>query len=126
MFTYCAVGDGVEGAPFFQWDGLESEIKFGRVVTSSEGESVEDRRQPGIEVIGQSTPVDSDEFRRLETGRRWWNRRGRGWAVGWRGGYWSKGGDVSVQDVHGNLPGGAEVRAAIKDKVQVGFQGLSV
>ena len=36
------VGDGVEGAPFFQWDGLESENKFGRVVISSEGESVED------------------------------------------------------------------------------------
>ena len=28
------VGDGVEGAPFIQWDGLESENKFGRVITS--------------------------------------------------------------------------------------------
>ena len=36
------VGDGVEGAPFVYWDGLESENKFGRVVASSEGESVED------------------------------------------------------------------------------------
>ena len=33
---------------------------------------------------------------------------------------------MRVQDVHGNLPGGVEVGAVIKDKVQVGFQGLSV
>ena len=80
------VGDGDEGAPLVQWDGLESENKFGRVVTSSEGESVEDGGQPGIEVIGQSPPVVSDEFGWLETGRQWWNRRGRDLAVGWRGG----------------------------------------
>ena len=46
------VGDGVEGAPFVQWDGLESENKFGRVVASSKCESVEDGGQPGIEIIG--------------------------------------------------------------------------
>ena len=80
------VGDGVEGASFVQWDGLESENKFGRVVASSEVESVEDRGQPGIEIIGQSTPVVSDKFGLLETGRRWWNRRGRDWTVWWRGG----------------------------------------
>ena len=46
------VRDGVEGAPFVQWDGLDSENKFDRVVASSEGESVEDGGQPGIEIIG--------------------------------------------------------------------------
>ena len=46
------VVDGVEGAPFVQWDGLESENKFGRVIASSKGESVEDGGQPGIEIIG--------------------------------------------------------------------------
>ena len=33
---------------------------------------------------------------------------------------------MRIEDVHGNLLGGAEVGAVIKDKVQVGFQGLSV
>ena len=46
------VGDCVEGAPFVQWDGLESKNKFGRVVASSKSESVEDGGQPGIEIIG--------------------------------------------------------------------------
>ena len=33
---------------------------------------------------------------------------------------------MRIQDVHGSLPGGPEVAAVIKDKVQVGIQGLSV
>ena len=36
--------------------------KFDRVVASSQGKSVQDGGQPGIEVIGLSTPVVSDEF----------------------------------------------------------------
>ena len=33
---------------------------------------------------------------------------------------------MRIQDVHGSLPGGTEVGVVIKDKVKVGFQGLSV
>ena len=56
---------------------MESEEQLGRVVAPGEGESVEGRGQPGIEVIGQSAPVVSDEFGRLETGRQGWNGIGR-------------------------------------------------
>ena len=31
-----------------------------------------------------------------------------------------------IEDVHGDLPGGAEVGAVIEEKVQAGFQGLNV
>ena len=33
---------------------------------------------------------------------------------------------MGVEDVHGNLPGAAEVGAVIQEKVQAGFQGLNV
>ena len=33
---------------------------------------------------------------------------------------------MRIEEVHGNLLGGNEVGAFIKDKVQVGFQGLVV
>ena len=61
---------------------MESEEQLDRVVAPGEGESIEDRGQPGKEVIGQSAPVVSDEFGRLETGRQGWNRSGRGLTVG--------------------------------------------
>ena len=33
---------------------------------------------------------------------------------------------MRIQEFHDGLPGGPKVGAVIKDKVQVGFQGLSV
>ena len=39
---------------------------------------------------------------------------------------WGGGGNVRIDEVHGNLPGGTEVGAVIKNKNQVGFQGLVV
>ena len=48
---------------------MESEDQLGRVVAPGEGEFVEDREQPGIEVVGQSASVVSYKFGRLETGR---------------------------------------------------------
>ena len=63
---------------------LESEKQLGRIVAPGEGESVEDRGQPGIEVIGQSAPVVSDKFGRLETGRRGWNGNSMDLTVGGR------------------------------------------
>ena len=65
---------------------MESEDQLGRIVAPGEGESVEDREQPGIEVIGQSAPVVSDEFGRLETGRRGWNGSSRDLTLGGRRG----------------------------------------
>ena len=44
-------------------------------------------------------------------------------SVGQRGGQWSGRGNVGVEEVHGDLSGGTEVRVAIKNKVQVGWFG---
>ena len=33
---------------------------------------------------------------------------------------------MGVEDVHGDLPGGAEVGVVIEEKVQAGFYGLNV
>ena len=59
-FEGVLVGDGVEGTSFLSWHGLKGDEQLGRVVALGEGESVEGRRQPGIEIIGLSTPGVSD------------------------------------------------------------------
>ena len=81
------VNDGVEGTFFLRWNGLKGDEQLDRVVAPGEGESVEDRRQPGIEIIGQFAPGVSDEFGRLETGRRGRNGDGSDLAMG-GGGMW--------------------------------------
>ena len=55
-----SVGDGVEGTSFLRWDGLKGDEQLDRVVAPGEGEFVEYRRQPGIEIIGQSATGVSD------------------------------------------------------------------
>ena len=42
---------------------------------------------------------------------------GAGRAMWWRSGQWGGGGDVRIEEVHGDLPGGTEVGAVIKYKV---------
>ena len=59
-FEGVPVGDGIEGTSFLRWDGLKGDEQLGRVVALDEGESVEGRRQPGIEIIGLSAPGVSD------------------------------------------------------------------
>ena len=71
---------GLEGGPVIdfgersslvQWDGLEHQHYLGRIVTFGQSESVQSQGQPIVEIIGMATPVVSDKFGRLETGRGW-------------------------------------------------------
>ena len=104
---------------------MEGEEQLGRVIAPGEGEPVEDCGQPGIEVVGQSAPVFSNELGRLEIGRPWWDGSGRGLAVGRRCGEWCGGGVVRVEDVHGNLSDVAEHGVVIDEEFRV-FHGLEV
>ena len=80
---------------------MEGEDKFDRVVASSQGESIQDGGQLGIEVIGLSTPGVSDEFGGLkladgsEVGCVWIR------PLGGRGREWGGGGNVGVEELHG-------------------------
>ena len=46
------VGDIDEGAPLVQWNGLEGDDDLDRVVAFGEVESVQDRGQPWVEIVG--------------------------------------------------------------------------
>ena len=93
------VVDVVERPTLIQWDGLKRWNKFGRVVTPGQGESIHDRGQPGVEVIGLATLVVSDEFGWLETGRGWLGVLSVEQTIGRRSGQWSGGDSVGVEDL---------------------------
>ena len=46
------LGDIVEGSPLVHWDGLEGDDELDRVVAFGEVESVQNRGQPWVEIVG--------------------------------------------------------------------------
>ena len=58
------------------------------------------------------TPVVGDQFGRFKTGKKWRNWQGIG-NGGRRKCRPSKGGGVGIEDLHGVVAGGAEVRTVI-------------
>ena len=61
---------------------MEGVVQFARVVALGQVEPMENGGQPGVEVVGMTTPVFYDEFRRLEAGRRLLNSLVGGGEVG--------------------------------------------
>ena len=89
-------------------------MKFTRVITLCQFESVEDGGQPGVEVVGFPTPIFYDEFWGFEASLgQLGSLDGRGGGEG--GGH----GSVGSDDVRGSLVVGVEVGDVVAAEVDV-------
>ena len=64
------VNDVVERSSFSKRDGILSESHFNNIFSSGQVESIQDGRQPRVEVRRFTAPVRYIKFRRFETGVR--------------------------------------------------------